>query len=77
MPVGWGDTYFQTVAGQSFDITRVPNGTYYIEVVANPRKVLHESDTGNDVSLRQVILGGKPGHRTVRVPAVSGIDPEA
>ena len=76
MPVGWGDTYFQTVAGQSFDITKVPNGTYYIEVVANPQKVLHESDTGNDVSLRQVILGGKAGHRTVRVPAVNGIDPE-
>lgn len=76
MPVGWGDTYFQTVAGQSFDITKVPNGTYYIEVVANPLKVLHESDTGNDVSLRQVILGGKPGRRTVRVPAVNGIDPD-
>jgi len=77
MPVGWGDTYFQTVAGQSFDITRVPNGSYYIEVVANPQKVLQESDTSNDVSLREVILGGKPGHRTVRVPAVNGIDPEA
>jgi hypothetical protein len=24
------DTYFQSVAGQSFDITGVPNGTYYI-----------------------------------------------
>ena len=44
MPVGWGDTYFQSVAGQSFDITSVPNGTYYIEVVANPQKVLHESE---------------------------------
>jgi hypothetical protein len=30
----------------------------------------------NDVSLRRVILGGKPGHRTVRVPAWHGIDPE-
>lgn len=76
MPVGWGDTYFQSVAGQSFNITGVPNGTYYIQVTANPLKVLHESDTSNDVSLRQVILGGKRGHRTVRVPAVNGIDPE-
>lgn len=76
MPVGWADTYSQSVAGQSFDITKLPNGTYYVEVAANPEKVLHESDTGNDVSLRQVILGGKPGHRTVRVPAVNGIDPE-
>lgn len=76
MPTGWADTYFQSVAGQSFDITRVPNGTYYVEVVANPEKVLHETDTSNDVSLRKVILGGTRGHRTVRVPAYDGIDPE-
>jgi hypothetical protein len=76
LPVGWGDTYFQSVAGQSFDISGLPNGTYYIEILANPQKVLRESDTSNDVSLRQVILGGTPGHRTVRVPAVNGIDPE-
>ena len=76
MPVGWGDTYFQSVAGQSFDITSVPNGTYYIEVIANPLHVLYESNTRNDVSLRKVILGGTPGHRTVTVPAWHGIDPE-
>jgi hypothetical protein len=76
MPVGWGDTYFQDVAGQAFDITSVPNGTYYIEVIANPQHVLYESNTRNDVSLRKVILGGTPGHRTVKVPAWHGIDPE-
>ena len=64
------------MAGQSFDITHVPNGTYYIEVTANPEKVLYETTTSNDVSLRQVILGGTPGHRTVKVPAFHGIDPE-
>jgi hypothetical protein len=76
LPVGWGDTYFQTVPGQSFNITHLPNGTYYIEVIANPLKVLRESNLSNDVSLRRVILGGTPGHRTVRVPAWHGIDPE-
>jgi Lysyl oxidase len=76
MPVGWGDTYFQFAAGQAFDITSVPNGTYYIEVIANPGHVLYESNTRNDVSLRKVILGGTPGHRTVKVPAWHGIDPE-
>ena len=76
MPVGWGDTYVQSVAGQAFDITRVPDGTYYIEVIANPQHVLYESNTRNDVSLRKVILGGTPGHRTVKVPAWHGIDPE-
>jgi len=76
LPLGWGDTYFQSVAGQSFNITHLPNGTYYIEIRANPEHVLYETDTSNDVSLRKVILGGRPGHRTVRVPALDGIDPE-
>jgi hypothetical protein len=76
MPVGWGDTYIQSIAGQSFDVTRVPNGTYYVQVTANPEKVLYETSTRNDVSLRKVILGGTPGHRTVKVPAWHGIDPE-
>jgi hypothetical protein len=76
LPVGWGDTYLQTVAGQAFDITHVPNGTYYIEVIANPEKVLYEATTSNDVSYRKVILGGTRGHRTVKVPAWHGIDPE-
>ena len=76
MPVGWGDTYIQSIAGQNFDITSVPNGTYYIEVIANPEKVLHETTTSNDISLRKIILGGAPGHRTVQVPPWHGIDPE-
>jgi hypothetical protein len=76
LPLGWGDTYEQFLPGQSFDITHVPNGTYYIEVVANPERVLYETTTRNDVSLRKVILGGTPGHRTVQVPAWHGIDPE-
>ena len=76
MPLGWGDTYQQFLAGQAFDITSVPNGTYYVEVVANPERVLHETSTANDVSLRQVILSGTKGHRHVKVPAWNGIDPE-
>jgi lysyl oxidase len=76
MPVGWGDTYFQSIAGQAFDITGVPNGTYYIEITANPQHVLYESNTHNDFSHRKVILGGTPGQRTVKVPAWHGIDPE-
>ena len=76
MPIGWADTYFQSVAGQSFNITKVPNGTYYIEITANPLRVLHETNTHNDVSFRKVILGGTPGQRTVKVPAYDGIDPE-
>jgi hypothetical protein len=76
LPIGWGDTYFQSVPGEAFNITRIPNGTYYIEIIANPLRLLHETNIGNDISLRKVILGGTLGHRTVRVPAIHGIDPE-
>jgi hypothetical protein len=76
LPAGWGDTYFQFVPGQSFDITGLKNGTYYVEVRANPLGAIHETSTTNDVRLRKVILGGAPGARTVHAPAWNGIDPE-
>jgi Lysyl oxidase len=76
MPTGWGDTYDQSKAGQAFDITKLPDGTYYIEIIANPEHALHEVTTANDISLRKVIISGTPGHRHVRVPAWHGLDPE-
>lgn len=76
LPLGWGDTYFQFVPYQSFEVTHIRNGTYYIEIIANPEHRLHEVSTANDISLRRVIIGGTPGHRTVRVPAYHGLDPE-
>lgn len=76
LPSGWGDTYFQSLPEQSLDITTVPNGIYYIKVQANPLGLIHEVTRRNDVRLREVILGGTPGHRTVTVPAWNGIDPE-
>jgi hypothetical protein len=76
LPLGWGDTYFQYIPGQAFNVTNLPNGKYYIEIKANPEGLLHETNTHNDISLREVILSGTKGKRTVRVPAVHGIDPE-
>ena len=76
MPVGWGDTYEQFIAGQAFDITNLRNGTYYVEIAANPEHVLHETNTANDLSVRKVIISGTKGHRHVRVPAWNGLDPE-
>jgi hypothetical protein len=74
LDVGSGDTYGQYLPGQSFEVTDLPNGTYYIETLANPDKKLAESNTGNNSSLRKVVLGGTPGKRTLRVPAVHGLD---
>jgi hypothetical protein len=76
LPNGWGDTYVQSLAEQAFDITNVPNGTYYIEITVIPLHKLHELSTAGNTSLRKIILGGTASHRTVKVPAWHGIDPE-
>jgi hypothetical protein len=74
---GSGDTYFQFVPGQSFNLSSVPNGTYYVEVTANPARRLHESDLTNNVSYRKVRIGGTPGHRTVHAAQVGIVDENA
>jgi hypothetical protein len=74
LPSGWGDTYQQALPGQSFNITDLPNGTYYIQIQANPLGQIHEVSTANDITYRQVILGGTAGARTVTVPPWNGID---
>jgi hypothetical protein len=76
LPLGWGDTYIQSRPGQSFNITNLPNGTYYVEVEANPGLHLKEQDPTNNVERRKVIIKGKPGARFVRVPPWNGIDTE-
>lgn len=74
LDVGSGDTYTQDLPGQSFDITDLPNGTYYIQVLANPENRLKETDLSNNSALRKVVLGGKKGARTVTVPAHHLVD---
>ena len=71
---GWGDTYAQFRAGQSFDLRGLPNGVYYIAVNANPLQRLTETSLDNNRSLRKVVIGGRPGQRTVEVPRVGIID---
>lgn len=68
LPLGWGDTYHQSRGGQAFNITKVPNGTYYIAVEANPTGELYETDKSNNVEYRKVILKGERGNRSVCVP---------
>lgn len=70
LDVGSGDTYAQFRPGQSFDVTDLKNGTYFIQVIANPSRRLFEGTAKNNMSLRKVTLGGTPGHRTVKVAPV-------
>ena len=74
LPLGWGDTYHQSIPGQSFDISDLPNGRYYIEIEANPDHNLHEQDLGNNSELREITIRGKKGARWVEVPAWNGIE---
>lgn len=74
LDVGWGDTYGPERPDQEFDITDLPNGTYQLEIRANPNGNLHEKDVTNNASLRTVTVGGRKGARTVSVPPVGMIN---
>ncbi len=74
LDVGNGDTYGQYLPGQNFEVTDLPNGTYYIEVKANPSNKLTELSTTNNTALREIRLGGTPTERTLEVPSVHGLD---
>ena len=48
MSVGWGDTYGSNLAGQSIDVTGLPNGSYKLVIEVDPKKRLEELyDTDN------------------------------
>ncbi|MFC7624686.1 lysyl oxidase family protein [Microlunatus sp. GCM10028923] len=70
---GSGDTYVQSLPGQSFDLKGLKNGVYYIEVTANPDRKLVETSTGNNTTYRKVTIGGTNGHRTVKVAKIGVI----
>ncbi|MFC7491289.1 MULTISPECIES: lysyl oxidase family protein [unclassified Knoellia] len=65
LPAGWGDTYYQGLPGQAFDINGLPNGAYSVRVTTNFRNRLKEANTSNNVSNTKILLGGSPGQRTV------------
>lgn len=70
LEAGSGDTYGSSLPGQSFDITRVPNGVHHLEVAANPARRLAETSLADNTSSRKVVLGGVRGARTVKVAKV-------
>ena len=73
LDIGSGDTYGQDRPGQNFEVTGLPNGTYYVQVKANPVGKLAETSTANNTSLRKIVLGGTAKKRTLTVPPVNGI----
>jgi hypothetical protein len=71
---GSGDTYYQGLPGQSFNVKNLPNGVYYVAVEANPFGVLTEGDTTNNNSYRKIKLSGSDTNRRVRVFAAGLVD---
>ncbi|WP_203861861.1 lysyl oxidase family protein [Plantactinospora mayteni] len=73
LAVGWGDTYAQTLPGQSFDVTDLPNGEYFVEIIANPNGNLVETTGSNNRVIRKIVLGGTAGARTITVPPYGSV----
>jgi hypothetical protein len=71
---GWADTYYQTVAGQAFDVTDLPAGRYRLSIVVNPLGLLQERSTTNNSAERVVYLRGPKGAHKLRVAPWHGLD---
>jgi hypothetical protein len=50
MSVGWGDTYGNQLAGQSIDLTDLPDGDYKLIIEADPKKRLLEINDSDNTS---------------------------
>jgi hypothetical protein len=73
LAAGWADTYFQWVSGQAFNITTLPNGSYYVRLEMNPLGTLYDASPGNEIEDRLIHIGGKRGERTLEVMPWQGI----
>ena len=50
LSIGWMDIYSKATPGQSFDITEIPNGVYWLEGEADPEDRILESNEDNNHS---------------------------
>ena len=64
MSVGWGDTYRYYLAGQSIDVTDLPDGDYELTIEVDPKKRLletNEADNTSTMLLRISVSDGTVG----------------
>ena len=59
--VGWGDTYFHNYPDQNLNISNLVSGTYRLTFVANPERMLDESNLENNISSTLFHLDMKKG----------------
>lgn len=58
--VGWNDVYSSGLDGQSINVTGIPNGNYWLEVVADPLNHIQETDETNNVTRVPITLSNLP-----------------
>lgn len=56
--VGWGDRYGPDLAGQSLDISTVPDGVYWLQSTADYRNMLAEKDENNNAAATKIRITG-------------------
>jgi hypothetical protein len=61
--IGWADVYGWNLFGQSLDITRIPNGVYWLVSTADPDNLIAEGggafEANNTAAVKIRIKGGK------------------
>jgi hypothetical protein len=57
--VGWGDIYLSSLAGQSINITGLPNGRYRLRSTADPFNRIRETNNANNGSVVRFRLRGR------------------
>src|SRR5439155_26766234 len=74
--VGWNDVYGSSLDGQSIDVTGIPNGEYWLEVVADPADHILEANETNNVTRIPITLSGLPpvGFRVQSVTPVGATE---
>ncbi|MDQ4149504.1 MAG: lysyl oxidase family protein [Actinomycetota bacterium] len=56
--VGWGDKYGYHLSGQSIDVTSLPNGYYWVRIVADYGGKIIETNDSNNASSRRIYISG-------------------
>lgn len=59
LSVGWSDTYEEPVAGQSVEITDLPDGTYALVSIADPGGRLLEQNEDNNIAIIYFSVEGR------------------
>lgn len=57
LSVGWYDVYSKNLPDQWIDITSIPDGTYWLESIADPDNHVLEKDETNNVARIKVVIG--------------------